>query len=792
MRVNSSGRAPGWVRIATAVTLLATLITAVTLVSSSWHPRRTSYVAYFANTNGLYTGDEVRILGVAVGTIDKIEPQPDTARVTFSVDARYPVPADVKAAILSPSLVSARAIQLVPAYSGGPTLAAGQVIPQERTAVPVEWDDFRAQLEKLTDSLQPTVPGGPSPLGEFINTAAANLRGQGDTARETVIKLSQATSALGDHSTDIFSTVRNLQLLVSALSSSSDLLADFNTNLADVTNVLSNTPGEIASATTGLDAAVRDLRTFVAENRDGLLYVFLPPTDALEDFVDLVARLEAAAAKVGCAVVVEGYGPPSDARLVSMSITPDPGVIEVNVAPSASFAEQRDQLNVLYAEARKARLSTESFDFDGTHGGTGGGNHITLGGLTPADSPLLRRPDLLVSLLTYWQRHPALSYLFAGRFIGTTSQAPRVDEGRSEALYELEIAFAEIARLTSSGAPRPGHGRSASVAPEHGRSASVAPWVTDRALRHLLTDITGNTHRAEFCIDKLYSPDSPRGRLGILELRGFEMPPHFQMAMVQSLLVRSLVARFWDEPLRAPLIRHGLNLHGRYLLPHFIIHDIADVAADLRAHDIDFDTSWLDPFTEFRFPRIGTAVFDHVEIELRGAIEPWNTLGEESTAGGTARYVDSSVERIQVRTIGADRQRHVVTCNGHPIPMLATDNPDVQVGGVRYRAWQPPSALHPTITVDSPLRFELVDIATGASRGGCTYHVSHPGGRAYDSPPVNAVEAESRRGRRFEATGFTPGNVDVANIREKQARQSIDVGAPGILDLRRVRTVLQN
>ena len=281
--------------------------------------------------------------------------------------------------------------------------------------------------------------------------------------------------------------------------------------------------------------------------------------------------------------------------------------------------------------------------------------------------------------------------------------------------------------------------------------------MTDRALRHLLTDITGNTHRAEFCIDKLYSPDSARGRLGLLELRGFEMPPHFQMAMVQSLLVRSLVAWFWDEPLRAPLIRHGANLHGRYLLPHFIIHDIADVAADLRAHGIDFDTSWLDPFTEFRFPRIGTAVFDGVEIELRGAIEPWNTLGEESTAGGTARYVDSSVERIQVRIIGADRQRYVVTCNGYPMPLLATDNPDIQVGGVRFRAWQPPSALHPTITVDGPLRFELVDIATGTSRGGCTYHVSHPGGRAYDNPPVNAVEAESRRGRRFEATGFTPG-----------------------------------
>jgi uncharacterized protein (DUF2126 family) len=510
----------------------------------------------------------------------------------------------------------------------------------------------------------------------------------------------------------------------------------------------------------------------VAEIRDGLLYIYLPPTEELEHFVDLIARVEAAAAKADCPVVIEGYGPPPDPRLQAMSVTPDPGVIEVNVAPSASFAEQREQLETLYEQARLTRLSTESFDFDGTHGGTGGGNHITLGGITPADSPLLRRPDLLVSLLTYWQRHPSLSYLFAGRFVGTTSQAPRVDEGRSESLYELEIAFAEIARLAS-------------------RKGGAKPWVTDRALRHLLTDITGNTHRAEFCIDKLYSPDSARGRLGLLELRGFEMPPHFQMAMVQSLLVRSLVAWFWDEPLRAPLIRHGFNLHGRYLLPHFIIHDVADVAAELRAHDINFDTSWLDPFTEFRFPRIGTAVFDGVEIELRSAIEPWSTLGEESTAGGTARYVDSSVERIQVRIIGAERHRYIVTANGYPVPLLATDNPDVQVGGVRFKAWQPPSALHPTITVDAPLRFELVDTATGMSRGGCTYHVSHPGGRAYDNPPINAVEAESRRGRRFEATGFTPGQVDMAVLREKQARQSTDVGAPGILDLRRVRTVLQ-
>jgi uncharacterized protein (DUF2126 family)/transglutaminase-like putative cysteine protease len=522
------------------------------------------------------------------------------------------------------------------------------------------------------------------------------------------------------------------------------------------------------------DSETAPITALVAEVRDGLLYIFMPPTEALEHFVDLIARVEAAAAKIGCPVVIEGYEPPPDPRLGSTTITPDPGVIEVNIAPTASFAAQREQLETLYEQARLARLSTESFDVDGSHGGTGGGNHITLGGITPKDSPLLRRPDLLVSLLTYWQRHPSLSYLFAGRFIGTTSQAPRVDEGRADALYELEIAFAEIARLASSskdGAPK--------------------PWVPDRALRHLLTDITGNTHRAEFCIDKLYSPDSPRGRLGLLELRGFEMPPHLRMAMVQSLLVRSLVAWFWDEPLRAPLIRHGSNLHGRYLLPHFLIHDIADVAADLRAHGIPFETSWLDPFTEFRFPRIGTAVFDTVEIELRAAIEPWNTLGEEATATGTARYVDSSVERIQVRIIGADRHRYLVTCNGYPIPLLATDNPDIHVGGVRFRAWQPPSALHPSITVDGPLQFELVDLATGTSRGGCTYHIAHPGGRAYDEPPVNAVEAESRRARRFEATGFTPGKLDLSDIREKQARISTDIGAPGILDLRRVRTVLR-
>jgi phospholipid/cholesterol/gamma-HCH transport system substrate-binding protein len=260
------------VRIALAASLVVILAVAITMVATPWGQRATkdTFVAYFANANGLYTGDEVRVLGVAVGTVDAIDPQPNSTKVTFSVDRDVAVPADAKAAILSPSLVSARAIQLVPAYSGGPKLDPGSAIPQDRTAVPVEWDDFRQQLEKLTESLQPTTPGGGSPVGEFINTGADNLRGNGETARDAVIKLSQAVSALGDHSTDIFTTVRNLQLLVSALTSSSDLLAAFNTNLADISTVLSNTPNEVANATQGLDSAVTDLRGFVAENREGV------------------------------------------------------------------------------------------------------------------------------------------------------------------------------------------------------------------------------------------------------------------------------------------------------------------------------------------------------------------------------------------------------------------------------------------------------------------------------------------------------------------------------------------
>jgi uncharacterized protein (DUF2126 family)/transglutaminase-like putative cysteine protease len=497
--------------------------------------------------------------------------------------------------------------------------------------------------------------------------------------------------------------------------------------------------------------------------REGRLHVFLPPLEYLEHVVELLAVIEAAAREVGRPVVLEGYAPPGDPRLSRLVVGADPGVIEVNMHPARGWAELVDITTGLYEDARQVGLGTEKFDLDGAHTGTGGGNHVTLGGARPADSPLLRRPDLLRSLVTYWQHHPSLSYLFSGKFIGPTSQAPRVDEGRAETLYELEIAFAELDRIAGPAASDTTATGADPTDEASGDAGGVRPpaWLPDRLLRHLLTDITGNTHRAEFCIDKLFSPGSERGRLGLLELRAFEMPPHPRMALVQALLVRALVARFWAEPYRAPLVRWGTELHDRFLLPAHAEADIAEVVADLRDHGYPFEFAWLAPFLEFRFPLIGTVGVAGVELELRSAIEPWPVLGEEIGATGPARYVDSSVERLQVRVTGMTEGRHVVTCNGVPVPLRATGTPGVSVAGVRYRAWQPHSALHPTIGVHAPLVFDLVDTWNAHSLGGCTYHVTHPGGRNYDRFPVNANEAEARRASRFSPDGHTPGPIDL-------------------------------
>jgi uncharacterized protein (DUF2126 family) len=611
-------------------------------------------------------------------------------------------------------------------FEQGLDAAAGYVLPVSRNRHDTDWQTGPWFLRQERCYLVP----GDSPLGLRLPLDSLPWALPGDISQVSQIDLTQTFPPL-PQPTQIRRQLRSVSA-AGSLRAGTSLSESAAPGATDRDGLRRAPPGPHESAGGITRTAM------CAEARNGVLYVFMPPTERLESYLELVAAVEATAADLSQPVILEGYEPPRDPRLNSFRVTPDPGVIEVNIHPSQSWDELVGRTTHLYEAARLSKLTSEKFMLDGRHTGTGGGNHFVLGGATVADSPFLRRPDLLRSLLAYWHNHPSLSYLFSGLFVGPTSQAPRVDEARNDSLYELEIAFKQV--------PRPGD--------------PIPPWLVDRLFRNLLIDVTGNTHRCEFCIDKMYSPDGPTGRLGLLELRAFEMPPHERMSLTQQLLLRSLVARFWRTPYEpARLARWGTELHDRFMLPYFIEQDFADVIAEQRAAGFPLRADWFAPHFEFRFPKYGDFAAHGLEIELRQALEPWHVMGEEGAPGGTVRYVDSSVERLQVKATGLAPDRYILACNGRRVPLRPTGNVGEFVGGVRYRAWQPPASLHPRIGVHTPLTFDVVDTWMERSLGGCQYHVMHPGGRTYATFPVNAFESESRRRARFFRMGHTPGHL---------------------------------
>jgi uncharacterized protein (DUF2126 family) len=481
-------------------------------------------------------------------------------------------------------------------------------------------------------------------------------------------------------------------------------------------------------------------RALTAEVRQGTLIVFVPPL-LLESYVVLLAAIERTLDQLALRdVILAGYAPPPDPALPTIGLASDPGVLEINVAPCATWRDFDAQLEQLFAAARAVGLCARKLQFNGREVGTGGGAHLVFGGPSGMQSPFLTYPALLPSVIRYWQRHPALSYAFTGAYMGPSSQAPRIDESTYEALYELEVA---CAGAESFGSPQ------------------NLP-LFDLLFRDLLMDRSGNTHRAEISVDKLWNPFAPNGRLGLVEFRAFETHPQRSVQALTALFVRAILARLCAEPYREPFIRWNGELHDRFFLPAFVWEDLVAVCEDLRRHGIPFDPEWLRIPWAWRFPQLGEFVLTdktkgEFRIELRQALEAWPLLGESPNAGTVARTVDSSVDRIEARVSDLRiLEGGLLLVNGLPCEFRPTADGGAACG-IRYRAFYFTPSLQPHVPVHAPLLIEWVDRATLNVIGGARWHVWNPRFEPYTELPKSDLAAASRCAERWESWPHTIG-----------------------------------
>lgn len=484
-------------------------------------------------------------------------------------------------------------------------------------------------------------------------------------------------------------------------------------------------------------------RALTLECKDGTLTVFVPPL-TIAAYLALMPLIEDTLAAFDLKqCVLGGYAPPTEPGIFTVGFASDPGVIEVNLAVCRTWNDYARQLEELYAAADAAGLCARKYHFNGRDTGTGGGAHLVFGGPVGDTSPFFLHPGFLPSVIRYFQHHPALSYTFTGAYLGPSSQAPRIDESTFEALYELEIACAG--------------------AEQFGTPYNLALF--DLMFRDLLMDRSGNTHRAEISVDKLWNPFAGNGRLGLVEFRAFETHPEAAALSLTGLFLRAILARLAADPFRAPFVRWAGELHDRFFLPSFLWEDLCAICADLRAHGLPFDEAWLRPLWSWRCPELGRLPATAADstplasgVVFRQALEAWPLLGESPNGGTVSRTVDASMDRIEARVDDATLlERGLLLVNGLPCEFRASG--EGAACGIRFRSFYLTPALHPQVPVHAPLLLEWVDRATLSVVSAARWHVWNPGSVPYAERPADAAEAQKRRAERWEPWPHTVGQA---------------------------------